>query len=248
MRERGRGRRLITACLAMLALVGTMVVWGCKKAEETGAAGAGTGAGAAAGEAAGGRRVGRRRGGGRAARWGETESSTTGGTAPGGSQAAAAPPPVAPPPAKMSDEERAKRIREFAKDYGPLTLAYEKNWDGRILEWVMFSHKGQNIKMPLSMVLDAAKTKNLEGYFVIYPASGSPGKGTVTYKITATSAVPPPPKQPETKAPPPPSEAAVAAAAAAAQAPATAGAQGGGQAGGRGGGRGGRMGGSRRGG
>jgi hypothetical protein len=148
----------------------------------------------------------------------------------------------------MSDEERAKKVREFAKNYGPLTLAYEKNWDGRVLEWVMFSHKGQSIKMPLSMVLDAPKTKELEGYFVIYPASGSPGKGTVTYKITATSAVPPPPKQPETKAPPPPSEAAAAAAAAAAEAPATAGAQAGGQAG-RGGRRGGgMMGGGRRGG
>ena len=105
---------------------------------------------------------------------------------------------VVTPRAAMPEAERAKRIRSFAAAYGPLTLSYEKNWDGRVVESVLFTHQNRRIKLPLSMVLDSAKPESLEGYFVVYPAVGSPGKGTVTYKITGSSAVPPAPKQPST--------------------------------------------------
>jgi len=216
MMERGKRGRLVGACAGVLALSGLTLVCGCKKADEatgTGRSGrqaagsqeAGAGRTAGQGRARGGRARGGRRGGGMGMggsfRGGASQAAAT----PEAAQVASPQATTAPGPAReMPEADRAKKIREFASLYGPVTLCYEKNWDGRILQWVMFTYRGAHIKMPLSMVLDVAKPKELEDYFVIYPASGSPGKGTVTYKITATSAVPPAPKQPEAPKPPTP--------------------------------------------
>jgi hypothetical protein len=93
----------------------------------------------------------------------------------------------------IPEAERVKKIRDFIAVYGPITIAQEKDWDGRVLEWAVFTYKSMGVKMPLSMIIDAPKPKELEGYFRIYPNVGGFNKGTAQYKITATSAIPPAP-------------------------------------------------------
>jgi hypothetical protein len=104
-------------------------------------------------------------------------------------------------PVVIPEAERVKKIRDFIALYGPITIAHEKDRDGRILEWAVFSYKSQSFKMPLSMILDAPKPQQLERYFRIYPNIGGFNKGTAQWKITATSAIPPPPVQPGAKPP-----------------------------------------------
>lgn len=200
MKDRTRRGRLITVCLASLALIATVLVTGCKeKMEQEEGASERLSRLREVGQSrrgSGGRR-GRGGGGMRELRMGGT--STTGTQAPGG--AAATPNPALLPitPRTISEDERAKKIRAFVEVYGPVTLAYEKDWDGRVVEWLLFTHQGRKVKMPLSMALDVSDPKDLEGYFVIYQSSGNLRKGSLTYEITAASAIPPPPEQPETE-------------------------------------------------
>ena len=140
-----------------------------------------------------------------------------------------------------TEAEKAVKIQKFAAFYGPMVWVKEKNWDGRLIEWVTFKHDGMNVKFPVSLIMDAPKLSGLEQYFFVYNNNGLQKKAA---KQTITAS-------PEMKAKVLAEEkavatAAAAAAAAAAKAAATAPADttattggGGGGMGGRGGGRGG---------
>jgi len=99
--------------------------------------------------------------------------------------------PPGPPP--ISETEAAAKVHDFAALYGPVTRVEEKNWDGRLLQWVSFTYDGENLKLkgrrfklPLSMVVDAPYPEVLEGYFPIYSAAGRlSGKTVSTQTITA---------------------------------------------------------------
>jgi len=219
--DQGRRTPWVMASLAILALLASMLICGCKKSQTELAAEQGAQTTAGAGRA-GGRMGGMGRRGGRRGGMGGGMGAMGGGiTAGGGGAAVEAPPAPAPVPAGpvvIPEAERVKKIRAFIAIYGPITIAHEKNWNGYMLEWAVFSHKGQSVKMPLSMIIDAPEPKELEGYFRIYPNVGGFNKGTRQWKITATSAVPPAPVQPGAK-PKPPAAAAEPGAGAAAPTP-----------------------------
>lgn len=92
------------------------------------------------------------------------------GAAAGGQAAPAAPPPAKIEARKMNELEKAKKLKAFSAAYGPVTVAKEKSWDGRELEFVKFRFKGRQIKLPMDMVYDAKQPKDLEGYFEVYSA------------------------------------------------------------------------------
>jgi hypothetical protein len=93
----------------------------------------------------------------------------------------------------IPEVDEAEKVRDFAALYGPVTRLDEKDWDGRVLEWVVFSYDGDNrklqgrtFKLPLSMVVDAPCAEILEGYFPIYAATARPtGKKISAQIVTA---------------------------------------------------------------
>jgi len=108
----------------------------------------------------------------------------------GGPQAAAAGAAAAPAapsgPALPTEEVKAERLAAFAGKYGPVTQTKVKDWDGREIEFVNFTHQGQKISLPLSMVAEAADPEALEGYFKIYPASAVPRKPASAKQVSAS--------------------------------------------------------------
>ena len=94
------------------------------------------------------------------------------GAAAGGAQAEATETAPTITPREMSETDKAKKLQAFSALYGPVTLVKEKNWDGRELEFVKFSHKNRQVKMPIGLIYDAKEPKALEGYFVVYSTSG----------------------------------------------------------------------------
>jgi hypothetical protein len=183
---------LLICALAILALVA-----GCgrTKSQDAGATEeGGAGGGRRRSFATAGREGGRgarsleRRGGfsDRAAGPIASDSTAAARRAPG---AASAPTFVQTEAVQLSEVEKTEKIRAFAAAYGPIQLVQEKNWDDRILNWVTFTHEGKKFKMPLVMIYDAPNPEILEGYFGVYPASGSPGKAVATQTITASSTI-----------------------------------------------------------
>jgi len=200
--------------LTILALIAMTSIIGCggNKEAPTAPAAAGdeeaqidaalTSAGAAApGAAQQPAATGGRRGGGRAGRAG---AGDTGGRAP----AAAAQQPAATPSAPsegaeaaadfvISEVDAAQKIQNFANLYGPITRVQERNWDDRVIEWVVFTppnatwvtpaHRGRRAKLPLSMIMDADAPEALEGYFQIYPTGSSAGQTVSSQTITASA-------------------------------------------------------------
>ncbi len=74
-----------------------------------------------------------------------------------------------------TEVEKAAAIQEFAALYGTSTWVKEKNWDGMIVEWVTLTYDRQNLKLPLSLVLDARQVGRLpllKGYFVLFNNTG----------------------------------------------------------------------------
>jgi hypothetical protein len=97
----------------------------------------------------------------------------------------------APGLAAISDIEKLKLIQQFAALYGPVVWVKETNWDGRVIDWVTFTHKSQSVKLPVSMIVDASTIPKkpwlrlLEGYFGIY--STGLGFDKVASKQTVTA-------------------------------------------------------------
>ena len=112
---------------------------------------------------------------------------------PGGQQQQAEGEETAAATTKIPEVDEAEKVRDFAALYGPVTRLDEKDWDGRLLEWVVFTYdgssrklKGRSYKLPLSMVVDAPCAEILEGYFPIYAATARPtGKTISTQIVTA---------------------------------------------------------------
>lgn len=112
--------------------------------------------------------------------------------AAGGAQVAAGAAPAAPVgpsgPPLPTEEEKAERLAAFAGKYGPVTQSQVKDWDGRSIEFVNFTHEGMKISLPLSMVAEAKDPEALEGYFKIYPASAVPRRAASTTQVSASGA------------------------------------------------------------
>lgn len=89
-------------------------------------------------------------------------------------------------PALPTEEVKAERLAAFASKYGAVTQTKVKDWDGREIEFVNFTHQGQKISLPLSMVAEAADPEALEGYFKIYPASAVPRKPASAKQVLAS--------------------------------------------------------------
>ena len=93
----------------------------------------------------------------------------------GGAAAAAAPAEAGPTkvqPQKLTDVEKAKKLQAFSALYGPVTVVKEKNWDGAELEYARFKYQGQQVKLPMGIIYDARKPKELAGYFGMYAVGG----------------------------------------------------------------------------
>jgi len=160
----------VAGCLLALALVGAVLIAGCgKKANEAGTA---TDTGQA------------------------TDAVATPYAEPTPAQPANQ--PAQPRPAQapaVSGAEQANRLRQFASEYGPVTVTEEQNWDGRTLKFVTFTYKAQGkppmaVRMPLRMVLDASDPKMLAGYFQVYRAAGQPTAKVIS-KATVTATTSP---------------------------------------------------------
>ena len=97
----------------------------------------------------------------------------------------------------IPEVDEAQKIQNFANLYGPITRVEERNWDERVIEWVVFTppdptwvtsaHRGRRAKLPLSMIMDADTPEALEGYFQIYPAGSSAGATVSRETITASA-------------------------------------------------------------
>lgn len=116
--------------------------------------------------------------------------AATGAPAAGGAQVAGGAAPAAPAgpsgPALPTEEEKAERLAAFASKYGPVTQSQVKDWDGRNIEFVNFTHQGLKISLPLSMVAEAKDPEAVEGYFKIYPASAVPRRAASTKQVSAS--------------------------------------------------------------
>jgi len=98
----------------------------------------------------------------------------------------------------LPEVDEAQKIQNFANLYGPITRVEERNWDERVIEWVVFTppdptwvtaaHRGRRARLPLSMITDADAPEDLEGYFQIYPAGSSSGQTVSRETITASAA------------------------------------------------------------
>jgi hypothetical protein len=95
--------------------------------------------------------------------------------------------------AAVPDIEKLKLIQQFAALYGPVVWVKEKNWDGRIIDWVTFTHKSQGVKLPVSMIYDASTIQKkpwlqlLEGYFGIYSTGLGFGEVASKQGVTASA-------------------------------------------------------------
>ncbi len=97
----------------------------------------------------------------------------------------------------LPEVDAAQKIQNFANLYGPITRVEERNWDDRVIEWVVFTppdptwvtsvHRGRRAKLPLSMITDADAPEDLEGYFQIYPSASGSGRTVSRETITASA-------------------------------------------------------------
>ena len=97
----------------------------------------------------------------------------------------------------LPEVDEAQKIQNFANLYGPITRIEERNWDNRVIEWVVFTppdptwvtaaHRGRRARLPLSMITDADAPEDLEGYFQIYPAASSSGRTVSRETVTASA-------------------------------------------------------------
>jgi hypothetical protein len=71
-----------------------------------------------------------------------------------------------------TEVQKAAKIQRFAALYGPVAWTKERNWDGRLIEWVMLKHQGRSVKLPASLIMDARRLSILDGYFWIYNDTG----------------------------------------------------------------------------
>jgi len=72
----------------------------------------------------------------------------------------------------VTEVQKAAKIQRFAALYGPVAWTKERNWDGRLIEWVTLKHQGRSVKLPVSLIMDARKLSILDGYFWIYNDTG----------------------------------------------------------------------------
>lgn len=71
-----------------------------------------------------------------------------------------------------TEVQKAAKIQKFAALYGPVVWVKEANWDGRLIEWVTFKYDRMNVKLPVSLIMDAPRLSVLKGYFWIYNNTG----------------------------------------------------------------------------
>gem|GEM_PF-3260351 len=185
------------------------------------------------------------RGGGRRGGRAETATPSEGGVVGGGAETAE----EAEAATGIPEVDKMAKVRDFASIYGSTSLIEAKDRTDLTLEWVSLvpqegKVKGQQVVLPLSLVMAATYPEEVEGYFPIYVKGNRP-LGEIVSKQTITES--PRERKPmdEIRAAQRERRAAIAAAAAeAAEAAATTTGRSGGRAGGRsgggGGGRGGR--------
>jgi len=184
MSERKKLRYRISAVFAALAVMGLALAAGCGGGDESSEDFGGGYVPPAARAGASRRTAGPTGPGGGVG--GAAPAGAVPGVAPAAAAGAAAAPVGPSGPALPTEEEKAERLAAFAGKYGPVTQSKVKDWDGREVEFVNFTHQGQKTSLPLSMVAEAKDPEALEGYFKVYPASAVPRKAASAKQVSAS--------------------------------------------------------------
>jgi hypothetical protein len=91
----------------------------------------------------------------------------------------------------IPEVDKMAKIRDFAAVFGATTLIKAQDSNGTVLEWIAVTpdsgkEKGQQVVLPLSMLMSADYPEVLEGYFPIYVRAGRQ-LGKIVSKATVTA-------------------------------------------------------------